>query len=297
VRSTSPGALSSAADAVPPDGCPVCGGASFSTDGYCDRCGTLRPGDRDHVEIEAGGAAGVSDRGLRHARNEDALALAAVGGGIAAVVCDGVSTSPLPQEASQTAADTGLAALAERLAAGDDPEEATRRALARAADAVAALAASPADAPACTYVSAYAARGSITVGWVGDSRAYWLARAGSRRLTGDDSWAAEMVRRGVLNEDEAAVHPNAHALVAWLGADAGAIAPHVTTFTPDGPGTLLLCSDGLWNYHPDATRLAELMPAGDPLSAARHLVQLALDSGGRDNVTVVVIPLTQEHAP
>lgn len=253
--------------------------------------------DRDHVEVEAGGAAGVSDRGLRHARNEDAMALAEVGGGIAAVVCDGVSTSPLPQEASRTAADAGLALLAERVAAGDDPEDATRTALERAAEAVAALASAPANAPACTYVSAYAAGGSVTVGWVGDSRAYWLADDGSRRLTSDDSWAAAMVARGVLSEDAAADHPNAHALIAWLGADAGAIDPHVTTFTPGGPGTLLLCSDGLWNYHPDATRLAELTPAGDPLAAARHLVRLALDSGGRDNITVVVIPLTQEHAP
>jgi serine/threonine protein phosphatase PrpC len=105
------------------------------------------------------------------------------------------------------------------------------------------------------------------------------------------------VRRGVLTQDPPADHPNPHAHLARLGPDARAIAPHLKTLNPHRPGTLLLCSDGLWNYHPDATRLAELMPAGDPLSAARHLVRLALDSGGRDNVTVVVIPLTQEHAP
>ncbi|GAA0351821.1 serine/threonine-protein phosphatase [Actinoallomurus spadix] len=285
-------------EAAPAAGaCAECGSTAFSEDGYCERCGLLRPGDRDHVETEAGGAAGVTDRGLRHSRNEDAMALAAVGGGVAAVVCDGVSSSPLPQVASQTAADAGLAVLTERLGAGDDPEKATRAALAGAIEAVTALAGSPHDAPACTYVSAYAGPAGVTLGWVGDSRAYWLGREARRRLTTDDSWAAEMVAHGALTEAEARVHPNAHAIVAWLGADAGEVEPHVTTFVPEGPGTLLLCSDGLWNYYPEAADLAAVLPDADPLTAARHLVRLALDAGGRDNITVVVIPLTtQEHA-
>jgi serine/threonine protein phosphatase PrpC len=276
--------------------CAECGSTAFSDDGYCERCGVLRPGDRDHVEAEAGEAAGVTDRGLRHSRNEDAMALAATGGGVAAVVCDGVSSSPLPQEASKTAADTGLTVLTERLAAGEDPERATRTALSRAVEAVTALAESPQDAPACTYVSAYAGPSAVTIGWVGDSRAYWLDGDASRQLTADDSWAVEMVAQGALTEAEASAHPNAHAIVAWLGADAGEVEPHVTTFTPDGPGTLLLCSDGLWNYYPEAARLAAVLPEADPLTAARHLVRLALDAGGRDNITVVVIPFTQEHA-
>ncbi|MCO5969885.1 PP2C family protein-serine/threonine phosphatase [Actinoallomurus soli] len=290
------GASSPERGAAPAGACAGCGSTVFSEDGYCERCGLLRPGDRDHVETEAGAAAGVTDRGLRHSRNEDAMALAAVTGGVAAVVCDGVSSSPLPQAASRTAADTGLAALAERLEAGDDPEKATRAALGRAVEAVTALAGSPNDAPACTYVSAYAGPSGVTVGWVGDSRAYWLAGQASRRLTTDDSWAAEMVAHGVLTEAEARVHPNAHAIVAWLGADAGEIEPHVTTFVPEGPGTLLLCSDGLWNYYPEAAALTAVLPDADPLTAARHLVRLALEAGGRDNITVVVIPLTQEHA-
>ncbi|MEV0402137.1 PP2C family serine/threonine-protein phosphatase [Actinoallomurus sp. NPDC050550] len=276
--------------------CAACGSAAFSADGYCEQCGVLRPGDRDHVEMEAGGAAGVTDRGLRHSRNEDAMALAVAGESVAAVVCDGVSTSPLPQAASQAAADTGLKTLTERLAAGDDPETATRTALTKAVEAVTALAQSPHDAPACTYVSACAGPGGVTVGWVGDSRAYWLAGDASRQLTADDSWAAEMVAHGALTEAEAQAHPNAHAIVAWLGADAGEVEQHVTAFVPEGPGTLLLCSDGLWNYYPEATRLASVMPSADPLTAARHLVRLAVDAGGRDNITVVVIPFTQEHA-
>ena len=54
--------------------CTACG-AHADTDGYCEQCGLRRPTDRDHVEIESGVAAGVTNRGLRHSRNEDAMAL------------------------------------------------------------------------------------------------------------------------------------------------------------------------------------------------------------------------------
>ncbi|MEU9869844.1 protein phosphatase 2C domain-containing protein [Actinomadura sp. NPDC048021] len=323
--------------------CPGCGGTAIDADGYCETCGLRQPAARDHVEIElpaaSGGngtrpvvAAGASDRGRRYSRNEDALALAAHLSGVAAVVSDGVGSSQRPDEASRAAADTGLGELVARLDAGEDAEDATRHAALRAAAAVAALATSPSDAPSCTYVSAATRGPAVTVGWIGDSRAYWLAADGSggsgedaaagpapdeidgaevstgdmaelgasRRLTEDDSWAAFMVAEGSLTEAEAEAHPNAHVITAWLGADAGQVNPHVATFRPGGPGTLLVCSDGLWNYFPAAADLAALLsgpggespgPAADPLGAARTLVSRALEAGGRDNITVAVIPV------
>ncbi|MBE1534807.1 protein phosphatase 2C domain-containing protein [Actinomadura algeriensis] len=306
--------------------CTGCGGAAIDADGYCEGCGLRQPADRDHVETtlpaDAGGgvpfAAGVSDRGLRYSRNEDALALAVHADGIAAVVSDGVGSSQRPDEASRAAADTGATELASRLDAGEDAEGATRAAARSAARAVAALSASEDDAPSCTYVSAVTRDGTVTVGWVGDSRAYWIAAGedgdadgatrpdetaepggaaaltASRRLTEDDSWAAIMVAEGALTEAEAEAHPNAHVITAWLGADAGDVAPHVASFRPSGPGTLLVCSDGLWNYFPAARDLRALLPgdpAADPLGAARTLVRHALDAGGRDNITVAVVPL------
>ncbi|MFD0691298.1 protein phosphatase 2C domain-containing protein [Actinomadura fibrosa] len=373
IRQTSASQRRRAALAARP--CAGCGATGIDADGYCETCGLRQPADRDHVEIvipvpgapdasangsaagaeDAEGAAlaaGVSDRGLRYSRNEDALALVAHAAGVAAVVSDGVGSSQRPEDASRAAADTGAAELAARLDAGEDPEDATRAAALRAAAAVAALAGSPAEAPSCTYVSAVTRGGSVTVGWVGDSRAYWLSAdepapgssgdatgpgaqpdgerdgaadgaaddegpdtaelvmadtgdmaelSGSQQLTEDDSWAAIMVAEGALTEAEAEAHPNAHVITAWLGADAGEVRPHVRTFRPSGPGTLLVCSDGLWNYVPAAADLAALLAgaadgtapgaAGAPLAAARTLVRHALDAGGRDNVTVAVIPL------
>jgi serine/threonine protein phosphatase PrpC len=306
--------------------CTGCGATAIGEDGYCERCGLRRPGPLDHVETELpaahGIAAGVSDRGLRHSRNEDAMALAAPAGRVLAVVCDGVSASPRPQIAARTAARTGAGVLAERLECGDGPERATLAAVAAAAEAVAALAGGD-GAPACTYVSAVVGEDEVTVGWVGDSRAYWLAAGGtvgerarpSAALTIDDSWAAAMVARGTMSEAEAQADQNAHTLTGWLGADAGDVDGHVETFAPGGPGTVLLCSDGLWNYLPEATELAAELaaspatapaatPAGEapdaagpPLRAARALVRTALDAGGRDNVTVVVIPFPSRPVP
>ncbi|MBG6087803.1 protein phosphatase 2C domain-containing protein [Actinomadura viridis] len=289
--------------------CASCGEGPIDADGYCERCGLRQPAERDHVEIELPGraAAGVSDRGRRYSRNEDALALSAHPAGVAVVVSDGVGSSPRPDDASRAAADHGVAELEARLEAGDAPEAAVRAAVARAAGAVAALAESPAEAPSCTFVCAVTSHGSVTVGWVGDSRAYWLAAgaAGSRALTEDDSWAAYMVAEGTMTEAEAEAHPNAHVITGWLGADAEEVRPHVAAFTPDpgAPGTLLVCSDGLWNYLPKAADLAAVLsaasadPAADPLGAARALVRHALDAGGRDNITVAVVPLPLSPSP
>jgi serine/threonine protein phosphatase PrpC len=96
-----------------------------------------------------------------------------------------------------------------------------------------------------------------------------------------------------VSEDDAMTMPGAHVVTGWLGADGAGTEPHVATFKPPGPGVLLLCSDGLWNYRPGAAELAELaMPGGltDPLGTAAALVSFALEAGGMDNITAVVAP-------
>ncbi len=145
--------------------------------------------------------------------------------------------------------------------------------------------------------------GTVTLCWLGDSRAYWLGDGpgpAAKRLTTDDSLAGEMVAAGLLSEEDALALPQAHVVTRWVGADAEDAAPHVATFEPPGPGVLLLCSDGLWNYRPEAAALAELaLPRArtDPLGAAQALVTFAIDAGGVDNVTAVLAPLPLRPAP
>src|SRR5262249_57402383 len=95
--------------------CPECQSAHIPPDGYCESCGHKLPSSRDHTELDLGMLAGVTDRGLRHHRNEDAMALAtaelASGPAAVAVVCDGVSSSQRPDEASLAAAQAAVRVL------------------------------------------------------------------------------------------------------------------------------------------------------------------------------------------
>ncbi len=267
------------------------------------------PPSRDHTEIDLGPAAGVSDRGLRHQRNEDAMALTAEqspsGPMVVAVVCDGVSSSARPDEASLAAVQAALPVLVAAVQAGEDLAAASLGSVVAARQAVADLQGSTGETSASTFVSVVASGYEVTLCWLGDSRAYWLAQpeAESRVLTLDDSVAGGMVAAGLANEAEAMASPHAHVLTRWLGGEAADLAndperaPHVERFTPPGAGVLLMCSDGLWNYLPEAAELANLaLPKAldDPLGAAVDMVKFAVDAGGADNITAVLIPY---HAP
>ncbi len=296
-------ALLSGDRAKPVTECPNCPEATISPEGYCENCGYKVPSGNDHVELELDLVAGVTDKGLRHNRNEDAMALATAqskGGPVAlAVVCDGVSTSTNPDEASQTASHSAVQVLLAAVRSDADLAEASARAVRAAQKALNELANEAHlqfNAPSATFVSAVVTAAQVTVCWLGDSRAYWIDASGpdaSQRLTLDDSIAQELIARGVLSEAEALASPQGHVVTGWIGADSDKAEAHVCTFDPPGPGAVLLCSDGLWNYQPDVAGLAAMALPGaltDPLQTAGELVKFALDSGGGDNVTVVFIP-------
>jgi PPM family protein phosphatase len=293
--------------------CPRCGTTPVAGDRFCEMCGAdLRerptaaaPGTADHVEITLDEGAAVSDRGHVRTRNEDAVALKSVEAvdaadappRVAAVVCDGVSSVRSSELAARAAADAALDVLLE----GAAGEGHTRRAVATAAAAAAAvMPRGTFEPPACTLVCGVhdLADGVLTVGWVGDSRAYWLAEPGAAepaRLLTADHTAEAAAAAGTLDPALAAVRPDA--ITRWLGAD-GDAEPDVVALIPAGPGALLLCTDGLWKYLPDADGLAALaLPAlrsGGPHAAAAALTAAALTAGGADNVTVAVLPV---HVP
>ncbi|MFD7706498.1 PP2C family serine/threonine-protein phosphatase [Streptomyces sp. NPDC059785] len=302
-----------AAPGTPPAGtkvCVACRAGQVDPDGYCENCGHAQPRERDHMEQELTAVAAVSDRGLRHHRNEDAFAVsrAALPDGspaVVAIVCDGVSSATRPDEASLAASRAADASLLEALPLGTHPQQAMHDAIVAASNAVNALAQEPSsprehsphqNAPACTLVGAVVTAGLLVVGWVGDSRVYWVpADRGTpaARLTEDDSWAAQMVAAGLMSEAEAYADERAHAITGWLGADAYELEPHTASFKPDRPGVVVVCTDGLWNYAEAPEEMAEVVPldaADRPLHSAQVLVGHALDGGGHDNVTVAVLP-------
>jgi serine/threonine protein phosphatase PrpC len=284
---------------------------------------------RDHLEADGGAvAAAVSDRGRRHHRNEDAMWLAVGASAADVVVCDGVSASFDPDAASDIAARTAgeYLAAAQHPAAESDvttdlsatatdeagsPEEpapavavaaVVAAAIAGAAEAVASLAHTgdprrSVSNPACTIVAAAVRGPHVGFGWVGDSRAYWLRAGGpAEQLTEDDSWARHVIALGV-DPKVAMNDPKAHAITAWLGADASPVRPRVGAFTVTEPGWLVLCSDGLWNYLPEHDAFADVVRSrlneagGNLLAAARALVAYANEAGGADNITVALVPV------
>lgn len=290
--------------------CPACGAAgAVGADGYCTHCGILAVRPRDHLETAVDGPAGhlagaVTDRGQRHHRNEDAVWLAARGTAVDIVVCDGVSSSFDPDVASALATETAGKLL---VTADADVQKQISAAIVTAGAAVAALAGTgdqrrATSNPACTVVAACVRGSEIVYGWVGDSRAYWIpaGTAAAEQLTEDDSWATDAIRHG-MDPQLAWNDRRAHAITAWLGADAGTIEPRTGRFTPTGAGHLLLCSDGLWNYLTDPVVFAETarthlrQAAADArpmLAAARSLTAFANAAGGSDNITVAITPVS-----
>lgn len=283
-----------AVDPHPADGQAHDCGGTFQH-GWCDTCGARAPDPRDHVEVDLGATAGVSDRGLRHHRNEDAMAIDVVGGTVVAVVADGVSATVDPHHASEKAVEAARKALVEHLGtSGLVTEEGLLESHASAVEAVGKLRWTPRPdlgAPSCTFLAGVVpAEGPVWIASLGDCRAYWVHDGRADLLTDDDSWAAEQVRGGLLTGDEAANDPRAHVITRWVGADADDWQPVVASHPVTGPGRLVLCTDGLWNHLGEPADLARLVDAAaPPLEVAATLAAFANDAGGHDNVTVVVV--------
>jgi serine/threonine protein phosphatase PrpC len=274
---------------------------------------------RDVAEGEAAAAvhdpralAELCDPGLRRNHNEDAVALAsgdALGEPFSVlVVCDGVSSSTFADQASKLASQVARDELARFASSGNIAnmpiEGAVRDAIRAAHVAVCTSDIDYGDGapPGTTIVAALVYRKTLTVGWLGDSRAYWVSDDAAELCTTDHSWMNEAVERGDVSAAEALRSPLAHALTKCLGPlETGSwpileVEPDVRTKALVGPGHLIVCTDGLWNYFPSPVAIAGLVRgAGKDADAhviARRLVCHALVEGGGDNVSVAVQALT-----
>lgn len=285
-------------------GCHACGAPADAIDseGRCADCGVHQREPDRRVEVDVVLAAGVSDCGCVHQRNDDALHVEALGESVVAIVCDGISSSIAADVAARRAAGAAGRVLSDALRNGDTLGKATEHAIDAAQRAVLSTSASAAamstadlDPPSCTFVSAACRGGEIVIGWVGDSRAYWIASTDSRQLTVDNSWAEEQIAAGSLSAEQAHSDPRAHSITRWLGTDAPDDPPQIVTLRPQEPGRLLLCSDGLWNYVPSAAGLAALInalpDAAAPVAVAHSLTDTAVGAGGHDNITVAVVDI------
>jgi len=135
--------------------------------------------------------------------------------------------------------------------------------------------------------------GTVTIGHVGDSRAYLLRGDRIEQLTNDHSLVAELVRTGRLSAEEAETHPQRSVITRALGTDPEVDVDVLTVQTE--PGDLfLLCSDGLTTMVDDEEIRRTLEEGREDLEAvARELVGKANRGGGEDNITVIFFELEE----
>lgn len=130
------------------------------------------------------------------------------------------------------------------------------------------------------------------IGNVGDSRAYLYRDGSLRRLTRDHSLVQALIDEGEITEEEARYHPQRNIILRALGLDPQVDVDVVSVKIEPGD-RFVLATDGLTGQIDDATIERTLAENGDPVSVARRLVDLALEAGGNDNVSVVVVSIEE----
>lgn len=122
---------------------------------------------------------------------------------------------------------------------------------------------------------------------VGDSRVYRLRGNDLRQLTPEHTWVEEAIREGVITREEGEDHPYKHVLTRAVGAEPE-VRPEVDCYPLQTGDVYLLCSDGLVNHVPDP-EILEVLSSFQPAEAAWTLVGAALQGGGSDNTTVLIV--------
>jgi serine/threonine protein phosphatase PrpC len=216
------------------------------------------------------------------------------------LVADGVGGSAGGREASQLAIETITRYVSSTLrcyhAAGSSQEEefvsALRAAALEAHSAVRAESAARADAKrmATTLTLFIAVWPWAYVVQVGDSRCYHYHNGTLAQLTKDQTIAQDLVDQGVLAPERVSKSPFSNVLASAIGADEAL--PVVTRVKMDGRGVFLLCSDGLTKHVGDPEISAELKALTSSEQSCRRLLDLALERGGSDNITVLIARAT-----
>jgi protein phosphatase len=238
--------------------------------------------------VKLGQRVGETNPGRKRRRNEDAY------------VCDpplfAVADGMGGAQAGEVASSLAAAALKER---GEDDgggeervaeliQEANRRVHQRAVDDESAS-----GMGTTMTIALFHPDGSVSIGHVGDSRAYLHRDGRLEQLTDDHSLVAELVRRGELSPEEAEVHPQRSVITRALGTDPDVDVDTFTVQAAEGD-LFLLCSDGLTTMV-DGETIAAVVDRNrhDLHAAVRALIREANERGGDDNITAVLFEVAE----
>lgn len=284
--------------------CMSCGTVNEVGNNFCENCGIKLKGSSLQNDSLAGNEkrleivsnnnlAVISDIGLRYKSNQDyGNVLINEKGNTILVVADGVSASTNPSSASKIAVNTVSRILSSY--EGGNFTDILKTAIKTAHQEILDTTSGDTESAETTIVAAIVAQDLITVGWVGDSRAYIIDGEEEQQITVDDSWIEEEVTAGKLTREEALKDKRAHMITQALGMKDEPIDIHIVQKTLPKGALLLLCTDGLWNYLPNSKDVSCYLAGYQWTNAhdiCRYMCDFALEKGGRDNVTIAVYTL------
>ena len=270
----------------------------------------MKPNDHSHLQTSA-----VSDQGMQRKNNEDRYGISAFMAGttpsVLAIVCDGIGGHQAGEVAAELAVETLTAVIAASDAA--NPLETLGEAVQAANQAVHNAAKDQSErrgmGATCTLVWVIGSRLYTTT--VGDSPLFLIRNASIQRLSTPHTWVQEAVEAGVLSEEAARTHPNAHVIRRYLGApdpitldfrlklspgetNEQATANQGTELKPGD--ILLMCSDGLTDMVETHDILDIILQKGRS-AGVLALRDLANENGGMDNITIVSVEVPGDLDP
>ena len=237
---------------------------------------------------------GLTDKGRVRPTNQDIFQIEAREDNRTAllVVCDGMGGANAGNVASRFAAQSFIESAGDALSGTLDEtarQNLLTQALKQANETVFSLAGRQPEfrGMGTTLVSAFVQGRDASIMNVGDSRAYIMSGGTLRQISEDHSYVEEMRRLGRISEADARSHPQKNLITRAVGVDATVEGDLFEQTLADGD-ILLLCSDGLTGMVEDGKIAEVLAGAGTLEDKGRELLTLALEGGGRDNITVAL---------
>ncbi len=242
--------------------------------------------------MRVAGSSAESNVGRKRRHNEDNFVAAPP----VFAVADGMGGAQAGEVASELAADTVRETVFDPSVGGKERVVALIKAANLRVHERASVDSTASGMGTTMTVAMLQADGTLAIGHVGDSRAYRLRDGELEQLTDDHSLVGELVRRGELTPEEAAVHPQRSVITRALGTEPDVDVDVFTVEARDGD-IFLLCSDGLTTMVDPETIAGILRRNATQLDAATHaLIKAANDRGGDDNITAILFAVAESEA-
>ncbi|HMQ51428.1 MAG TPA: protein phosphatase 2C domain-containing protein [Anaerolineae bacterium] len=249
--------------------------------------------------------AGKTDTGIVRDHNEDAFILPIETGlsnletqGYLYIVADGMGGHQKGEVASNTTIDAVSAAYYAKIQPlpTNDPEKTIINTLADAIQEANFKVLEATQGGGTTIVAAVLYDNLLVIMNVGDSRAYLLRHGELQLLSRDPSLVSRLVEMGRISPEEALTHPRRNVLYQALG-QGGDLEIHTAIVEIELDDIIILCSDGLWGEISESAIQDVLLEVSNPAAALQRLIELANESGGLDNITAVIITVSDQEPP